>query len=186
MSDAYSTLSMRVADRCRRILIAQRNKYFARAVAHAHRRNIMSNQDFGRPSSAASRAEEGLGQRASKAASDALSSATSIASDAASKAKQAASETAATVTGEVKTLLDRQVSSGADMVGHVAGAVKRAAHELDHNAPQLAGLVRTAADRMDSSAGHGVRPGRLGGLLCAAHFEEHAIVGRVAAHSAGP
>jgi hypothetical protein len=113
----------------------------------------MSNQDFGRPSSAATRADDGLGQRASKAASDAFSSATSIASDAAGKAKQAASETAATVTGEVKSLLNRQVSSGADMVGHVAGAVKRAAQELDRNAPQLAGLVRTAADRMDNYAG---------------------------------
>jgi hypothetical protein len=112
----------------------------------------MSNQEFGRPSSAATR-EEGLGQRASKAAGEALSSATSIASDAAGKAKQVASETASTVTGEVKTLLDRQVSSGADMVGHVAGAVKRAAQELDRDAPQLAGLVRTAAERMDHYAG---------------------------------
>jgi hypothetical protein len=112
----------------------------------------MSNQDFGRPSSAAAR-EEGLGQRASRAAGDAFSSATSIASDAADKAKQAASETAATVTGQVKALLDNQVSSGADMVGHVAGAVKRAAQELDRDAPQLAGLVRTAADRMDNYAG---------------------------------
>lgn len=112
----------------------------------------MSNQDFGRPSSAASRAEEGLGQRASKAANDAFTSAASIASDAASKAKEAASETAASVTGQVKALLDNQVSSGADMVGHMAGAVKRAAQELDRNAPQLASVVRTAADRMDSYA----------------------------------
>jgi hypothetical protein len=111
----------------------------------------MSNPDFGRPSSVATR-EEGLTQRASKAASDAFTSASSIASDAAGKAKEAASETAATVTGQVKTLLDNQVGSGADMVGHVAGAVKRAAQELDRNAPQLAGLVRTAADRMDTYA----------------------------------
>jgi ElaB/YqjD/DUF883 family membrane-anchored ribosome-binding protein len=111
----------------------------------------MSNQDFGRPSSAARR-DEGLTQRASKAASDAFSSATSLASDAAGKAKEAASETAATVTGQVKTLLDSQVSNGANMVGHVAGAVKRAAEELDRNAPQLAGVVRTAADRIDTYA----------------------------------
>lgn len=126
----------------------------------------MSNQDFGRPSSAATR-EEGLGQRASQAASEALSSATSIASDAAGKAKQVASETAATVTGEVKTLLDRQVSSGADMVGHVAGAVKRAAQELDRDAPQLAGLVRTAAERMDYYAGD-LREQSVDQLVCAA------------------
>jgi ElaB/YqjD/DUF883 family membrane-anchored ribosome-binding protein len=113
----------------------------------------MSNQDFGRPSSAATRAEEGLGQRASKAASEAFTSAKSAAGDAASKAKQAASEAAATVTGQVKTLLDNQVSGGADIVGHMAGAVKKAAQELDRNVPQLAGLVRTAADRMDGYAG---------------------------------
>ena len=112
----------------------------------------MSNQDSGRLPSAVTR-EEGLSQRVAKATSDAFTSASSIASDAASKAKEAASETAATVTGQVKTLLDGQVSSGADMVGHVAGAVKRAAQELDRNAPQLAGLVRTAADRMDDYAG---------------------------------
>ncbi len=113
----------------------------------------MSNQDFGRPSSPVSCTEDGLGQRTAKAASDALSSATAMAGDAATKATQAASETAATVTHQVKELLDRQVGSGADMVGRVAGAVKRAAQELDRDAPHLAGLVRTAADRMDGYAG---------------------------------
>ncbi|MBX9775742.1 MAG: hypothetical protein K2Y71_15275 [Xanthobacteraceae bacterium] len=126
----------------------------------------MSNQDFGRPSPAATR-EEGLSQRASKGASDALSSASSLASDVASKAKQAVSQTAATVTGQVKTLLDNQVGNGADMVGHVAGAVKRAAQELDRDAPQLAGLVRTAAERMDSYAG-GLRDQSVDQLLRAA------------------
>jgi hypothetical protein len=112
----------------------------------------MSNQDFGRESRTSDREREGLGQRTAKAASDAFSSASAAAGDTAAKAKQAASDTAATVTDQVKQLLDRQVGSGADMVGHFAGAVKRAAEELDRGSPQLAGLVRTAADRMDDYA----------------------------------
>lgn len=112
----------------------------------------MSNQDFDRQSSASQRDRDGLGQRTAKAASDALSTASAMAGDAAAKAKQAASETVETVTGQVKELLDRQVGSGADVVGHLAGAVKNAARELDRDAPQLAGLVRTAGDRMDGLA----------------------------------
>ena len=110
----------------------------------------MSNQDFGGGAPMSGR--DGLGQRTAKAASDALSSASAIAGDAASKAKEAASETAATVAGQVKELLDRKVGTGADVVGHVAGAVKRAAQELDRDVPQLAGLVRTAADQIDGYA----------------------------------
>ena len=85
-------------------------------------------------------------------ASDAFSNASAIAGDAASKAKEVASDTAATVAGQVRELLDRQVGTGADVVGHVAGAVKRAAQELDRDVPQLAGLVRTAADQIDGYA----------------------------------
>jgi len=107
----------------------------------------MSNQDFGRGSPASNR--DGLGQRPAKVASEAFSSASGMAGDGANKANQGA---AATVTEQVKHLLDRQVGSGADMMGHVAGAVKRAAQELDRDAPQLAGMVRTAAEQMDGYA----------------------------------
>src|SRR4029450_12883748 len=58
----------------------------------------------------------------------------------------------ATVTEQVKQLLDRQVDSGADMMGHVAEAVKRAAQELDRDAPQVAGMVRTAGGQMNGYA----------------------------------
>jgi ElaB/YqjD/DUF883 family membrane-anchored ribosome-binding protein len=112
----------------------------------------MSNQDFGRESPASNRERDGLGQRTTKAAGDALSSASAMAGEAATKAKQAASETVETVTEQVKLLLDRQVGSGADMVGHLASAVKRAAQELDRDAPQMAGLVRTASDRIGGYA----------------------------------
>ncbi len=112
----------------------------------------MSNQDFGRDSPANNRDRDSLGQRTAKTASDALSSASNMAGEAATKAKQAVSDTAATVSEQAKQLLNRQVGSGADMVGHLAGAVKRAAQELDRDAPQLAGLVRTAGERMNGYA----------------------------------
>jgi hypothetical protein len=111
----------------------------------------MSNQDVGHGSPTTSR--DGLGQRTTKAASDAFSTTLDVAGEAASKARRAASDTAATVTEQVKHLLDNQVSGGANLVGRLAGATKRAAQELvDRDAPQLAGLVRTAADRIDGYA----------------------------------
>ncbi len=110
----------------------------------------MSNQDVGQGSSTTNR--DGLGQRTTKAASDAFSTTSGVAGEAASKARQAASDTAATVTEQVKQLLGNQVSGGANLVGRLAGATKRAAQELDRDAPQLAGLVRTAADRIDGYA----------------------------------
>ncbi|HJP69782.1 MAG TPA: hypothetical protein VJ846_12860, partial [Sphingomicrobium sp.] len=67
---------------------------------------------------------------------------------------ETASETAASIGGEVKQLLDRQVSGGATMVGHLANSAKRAAEELDRDAPQLASVVRAFADRMDGYAGN--------------------------------
>ncbi len=112
----------------------------------------MSNQDFERNSAAGYRDHVGSGQQTAKTASGALSSVSSMAGDVATKAQQAVSDTADTVTEQVKGLLDRQVGRGADMVGHVAGAMRRVAQELDRDAPQLAGLVRTAGDRMDGYA----------------------------------
>jgi len=108
----------------------------------------MSNQDFGRDSPVSNL--DGPRQRTVNVASKAFSSASVMAGDAVNKTKQAS--TVATVTAQVKQLLDRQIGSGADMMGHVAGAVKRAAQELDRDAPQLAGMVRTAAEQMNGYA----------------------------------
>jgi ElaB/YqjD/DUF883 family membrane-anchored ribosome-binding protein len=127
----------------------------------------MTNQDFGRDPPTSHREREGLGQRAARSANDALAGASAMAGDAATKAKQAASDTAVTVTEQVKQLLDRQVETGADAVGHVAGAVKRSAQELERDAPQLASLMRTAADRIDDCA-HGLRDQSVDQLMRAA------------------
>lgn len=111
----------------------------------------MSNQDFGSESARGTRSGS-QGKNVGAAASDAMSSVSDMASQAAEQAKRTASDAASTVTTQVKELLDRQVGTGADMVGHVAHSAKRAAEDLDESVPQLAGLVRIVADRIDGYA----------------------------------
>ena len=67
-------------------------------------------------------------------------------------AKEAASEVASTIGGHVKDLLDTQLGSGADIIGQLGSSAKRAAEDLAQNAPQLAGLVRGVADRIEGYA----------------------------------
>ena len=64
----------------------------------------------------------------------------------------AASEAASTITGHVKELLDVQLANGADIVGQFGNSAQRAAEELEKTAPQLAGLVRGVADRIEGYA----------------------------------
>ena len=87
-----------------------------------------------------------------KQGSDALSQVPDAAQSATSTAKKAASDAASTITGQVKSLLDTQLASGAAMVGHLGSSAKRAADDLDRNAPQLAELVRGVADRIEGYA----------------------------------
>jgi hypothetical protein len=111
----------------------------------------MSNQDFGRDSPASNR--DGRAQRTAKVEREGISSASAMAGDdKTNQASAVATSAVATVTDQVKQLLDRQVHSGADMMGHVAGAVKRVGQELDRDAPQLAEMVRTAAEQMNEYA----------------------------------
>jgi ElaB/YqjD/DUF883 family membrane-anchored ribosome-binding protein len=70
----------------------------------------------------------------------------------ASEAREMASDAAAAVGIQVKDLLDRQVGSGCDLVSKFAKSAMRAADDLNHEAPQLAGLVRGAANRLDGLA----------------------------------
>ena len=65
------------------------------------------------------------------------------------QAKQAASSLASDTTKQAKGFLNMQVTAGADMVDHVAESARAAAESLDQNAPQLAGLMRNAADRVE-------------------------------------
>lgn len=112
----------------------------------------MSNQDFGQQPSTHDSSRGGMAKTISGAASDTFQAASSMAQDAAGRAKQAASDTASTVTHQAKELLDRQVGSGAELIGHFASSARKAAEELDQNAPQIAGLVHTVADRIEGYA----------------------------------
>ena len=107
----------------------------------------MSNQSFDR--------EAGMEKSgARKGTSDTtLSKASSAASEAVGKAKQVASETASSITEQVKGLLDEQVGSGANVVGHIADSAKLAAADLKRNAPQLASLLQGVAQRLEDYAG---------------------------------
>jgi ElaB/YqjD/DUF883 family membrane-anchored ribosome-binding protein len=63
-------------------------------------------------------------------------------------ARQTASQSASTIISQVQELLDQQVVKGAKTVSNIASSAKRAADELETEAPQLAGLVRGMADRL--------------------------------------
>jgi len=113
----------------------------------------MSNQDFaGEPARGTRGGAQGQGKNIGGTASDAMSKVSDAAQQAAATAKQTAADATSSITTQVKELLDRQVGTGADMVGHFAHSAKRAAEDLDQNAPQLAGLVRLLADRVDGYA----------------------------------
>jgi hypothetical protein len=82
-------------------------------------------------------------------ASEAASKIADVAQQAGSQAKQAASSVASDASQKAKGFLNMQVTAGADLVGHVVESARRAADSLDQNAPQLADVVRGAADRAD-------------------------------------
>ncbi len=108
----------------------------------------MSNHESRESRPGASRTSESMASKTD----DVVSTASAMAGAAAGKAREVASETAATVSEQVTQLLDRQVGTGAVMVGRVARSAKRAADELDQEAPQLANLVRTFAGQIDGYA----------------------------------
>jgi ElaB/YqjD/DUF883 family membrane-anchored ribosome-binding protein len=70
------------------------------------------------------------------------------AQQAGSQAKQAASSLASEANQKAKGLMNQKVSLGADFASHIADATKSAADSLDSNAPQIAGLVRDAAEKL--------------------------------------
>jgi ABC-type transporter Mla subunit MlaD len=112
----------------------------------------MSNKDFERNSNEGRRSGGSTTEWTSKTAKEATSTASAFAEEATGKVKQAASETAETLTGEVKELLNRQVGGGADMLCHMARSARRAADDLEHDSPQVAGLARSLASQVDRYA----------------------------------
>jgi hypothetical protein len=90
---------------------------------------------------------------AGSAASDAAGRLGDAAQAAGRQAKDAASGLAAEANQSAKGLLNNQLAAGADIAGHLAQAARVAADSLVPNAPQLAGMVRTAAASMDDFSG---------------------------------
>ena len=113
----------------------------------------MSNQYSGRHPNDRQRSDaQNPGGQARKQRSDAVSQVSDAAQSATSTAKKAASEAASTITDQVKELLDSQLASGVEMVGHLGRSAQRAADDLNRNAPQLAGVVRGVAHRIEGYA----------------------------------
>jgi hypothetical protein len=83
-------------------------------------------------------------------ASEAVSKIADVAQQAGGQAKEAASSLASDAQQKAKGLLKLQVTAGADLAGNVAESARHAADHLDRSAPQLAGLVRGPAERVDA------------------------------------
>lgn len=82
-------------------------------------------------------------------AADAMSAISDAAQQAMGEAKKSASSLASAATDRAKDAAQQRISGGADLLGHLAAAVRAAARDLDPNAPQLAGFAREAAGRID-------------------------------------
>ena len=98
------------------------------------------------------REENGTMKRTADTSEDAVTTASRTGSDVAGKATQMASEAAASITDQVKGLLDEKVGSGASLVGNLADSARLAADDLHRNSPQLAGLLQGVAHRLESYA----------------------------------
>lgn len=91
-------------------------------------------------------------QAARASASGTMSRASNLAYQATDTVLQAASDSASSISHQVTDMLDRQVSNGADMVHQVASSTRLAADDMSERMPQVAGMVRSVADRIDSYA----------------------------------
>jgi hypothetical protein len=97
-------------------------------------------------------ASGGASRDVGKMARETVSKLGDTAQEIGSQAKQAATSLASEANENIKGVLNQKVGMGADMIGHVAESVRAAADNLKQNSPQLAGLVRGAADKIDEFA----------------------------------
>jgi hypothetical protein len=82
-------------------------------------------------------------------AGEAVAKLADVAQQAGTQAKETASSLAADANQKAKSFLNARVAGGADLAGQVADSVKCAADSLGDKAPQLAELVRGAADKVE-------------------------------------
>jgi ElaB/YqjD/DUF883 family membrane-anchored ribosome-binding protein len=85
-------------------------------------------------------------------ASDTMSKVAETAQQGARQAADGLSQSASTLASDaqsrIKGLVNERVAMGAELIGHLAGSTRRAADDLDPNAPQISGLLRDASARM--------------------------------------
>jgi ElaB/YqjD/DUF883 family membrane-anchored ribosome-binding protein len=86
------------------------------------------------------------------AATNTMSRASNLAYQATDTVLQAASDSASSISHQVTDMLDRQVVNGADMIHQVASSTRLAADDMTERMPQVAGMVRSVADRIDGYA----------------------------------
>ena len=113
----------------------------------------MDTQQNTRPSSpAAGASNAGMSTDMRAKAGEAVSKLTDVAQQAGSQARQTAASLAADANQKAKGFLNQRMAGGADLAGHVADSAKCAADNLGEKAPQLAELVRGAADKVEEFA----------------------------------
>jgi hypothetical protein len=110
---------------------------------------INSTSGSAKDSAGPSGTSQGTSQDLRAKAGEAASKLADVAQQAGGQARQAATSLASEANQKAKGFLNQKVTVGADFAGHIAESVKCAADNLDQNAPQLAGLVRGAADKVD-------------------------------------
>jgi ElaB/YqjD/DUF883 family membrane-anchored ribosome-binding protein len=103
-------------------------------------------------SDASSARSGGTAQDLRSTAGEAASKVADVAQQTGTQAKEAAASLASEAQQKAKGLLNMQVTAGADLADHLAESAHCAADNLDQNAPQLADLVRGAAERVDQFA----------------------------------
>jgi ElaB/YqjD/DUF883 family membrane-anchored ribosome-binding protein len=110
----------------------------------------MDTQQNIRPSSSAAGASAaGTAAEMRAKAGEAVSKLADAAQQAGSQARQTASSLAADANQKAKGFLNQRMAGGADLAAHVADSAKCAADNLGDKAPQLAELVRGAADKVE-------------------------------------
>lgn len=62
---------------------------------------------------------------------------------------QTASTLASDAQSRIKGLMGERVGGGAELIGRLASSTRRAAEDLDPNAPQISGFLRDASARME-------------------------------------
>ena len=103
-------------------------------------------------STAAGASNAGMSTDMRAKAGEAVSKLTDVAQQAGSQARQTAASLAADANQKAKGFLNQRMAGGADLAGHVADSAKCAADNLGEKAPQLAELVRGAADKVEEFA----------------------------------